>query len=193
MTTQKHTLPKDNNFEAFKTQYYAILKNTGHPIWSFIYRKSKQLRLEEIEAHEVLNEIWLRGSKAIKAGTIINNPEAWIRKVSYYILVQEVRRLQAEKRASVSFDSIESRFLVEPGSSENDQTEARYLLLRQAIHDLKQEDQKIITLRYFRGLSWEEIRKILISEGFEVKSDAALRKRKQRAIERLRCKYLQSS
>lgn len=191
MTTQRHTLSKNNNFEAFKTQYYAILKNPGHPIWSFIYRKSKQLQLGEIEAHEVLNEVWLRGIKAIEAGTTINNSGAWIRTVSYYILVEEVRRLQVEKRASVSFDSIESRFLVKPGSSENDETETCYLLLRQAIHDLKQEDQKIITLRYFQVLSWEEIREILISEGIEVKSVAVLRKRGQRAIERLRCKYLQ--
>jgi RNA polymerase sigma factor (sigma-70 family) len=193
MTTQTHRLPENDNFEAFKTQYYAILENPGHPIWLFIYRNSKQLQLGGIEPHEVLSEVWLRGIEAIKAGTTINNPGAWIRAVSYNILVQEVRRLKKEKRASVSFDSIESRFLVESGSSENDETEPDYLLLRQAVHDLKQEDQKIITLRYFQGLSWEEIRETLLSEGIEVKSVAVLRKRGQRAIERLRSKYLPSN
>lgn len=193
MTTQTHRLPENDNFDAFKMQYYAILENPGHPIWLFIYRKSKQLQLGGIEPYEVLGEVWVRGIKAIKAGTKIKNPGAWIRKVSYYILVEEVRRLQVEKRASVSFDSIESRFLVEPVSSENDETETCYLLLRQAVHNLKQEDQKIITLRYFQGLSWEEIREVLISEGIEVKSVAVLRKRGQRAIERLRGKYLQQT
>lgn len=192
MTKQTNALLGDDNYEAFKTQYNAILENSRHPIWLFIYRNLKLLQLRGVEPYEVLHEVWLCGIQTIKAGRTINNPKAWIRTVAYRIIIKEVRRLKPEKIASVSFDTIEPYALVEINASSNDnESEDCHQLIRQSICELDQEDQRLIILRFFQKLSWEEIREVLISEGIGVANVAALRKRGQRALERLRNKYHQ--
>jgi RNA polymerase sigma factor (sigma-70 family) len=192
MTKQRNALLGDSNFDAFKTQYDAILENPSHPIWLFIYRNLKLLQLRGVEPSEVLHEVWLCGIQAIEAGRPINNPKAWIRTVAYRILIKEVRRLKPEKIASVSFDTIEPYALVGLNTlNNNDESENCYQVLWQSICKLNQEDKMLIILRFFRKLSWEEIREVLISDGIEVTNVAVLRKRGQRALERLRNKYHQ--
>ena len=60
---------------------------------SFIHRSLMQFNLaSQSEAHEILNDAYLRGREFIRSGGIIRNPHSWLKSTSLNIIREKSRK-----------------------------------------------------------------------------------------------------
>lgn len=134
---------------------------------------SGKLEVEIIEGCLVFIKIQSDGTREL-----IINLKAWLRTVIRNYLVGE-RRRETRRHQIVYFDEYSDRRMNPSDYVQNTE-------LRQKLTLLGNEDRKILELFFFEKLSFREIAVRLQAEGFPEYTEAALRKKKQRAIERLR-------
>jgi DNA-directed RNA polymerase specialized sigma24 family protein len=142
---------------------------------------------------EIFIEAYLRGVEYTSStGEIIHLPKAWMRRTAFNI-IREYSRNQRRYRQVAFDETIENRIasppdhreaLLEVGSPDE---EIQAVLDSMAALD--PEDCRLIYLRTIEGLSWQQVREELRKLGHPPISRAALRKRGQRALERLRAEY----
>ena len=153
---------------------------------SAISRWLKQFRLEKsFGEYYIINEAYIRGENAIrKKGIQIKNPSAWMRATCYNI-IRELSRKESRYYSLLS-DPIDESQTNNPKDSFNlDQELMRVKLSFQMLDD---EDQEILNLKVVQGLSWSEISEEMNLRGIQL-TNSALRKRKERALKRLREHY----
>jgi DNA-directed RNA polymerase specialized sigma24 family protein len=131
----------------------------------------------------LLNEAYLRGISLINKGEVIQKIPAWYRKTIYNI----VRELKREQRKSAPFEDYMAD--VEPPQMLLEDLEDDLQTLHLAFRSLEAEDRQLLCLKIIENLSWREIRAILRSEGAGDYPEATWRKRKERALIKLRKKY----
>jgi DNA-directed RNA polymerase specialized sigma24 family protein len=165
---------------------------------AFIYRTIRQFRLEQhVTEIDIFIEAYLRGVRYTQQqGRTIHQPKAWIRKTAYNI-IRECKR-EHQRYCSVAFDEmLEHSLAGHPPEAVDDGWKDRFADNIQAVlsafQSLSAADQQLIQWRVVEGRSWETIRELLIGQGEPQLSGAALRKRGQRALERLRHAYHQRS
>jgi len=130
--------------------------------------------------------VYARAIKAISNGKVINNPEAWLRRVALYT-IREFRRA-ADK---VNYSSLDEHPYL--SASREDHLGEMILkddisIILQAFKELSSQDQEILTLRIVHGLSWQEISQELSFNGERI-NENSLRQRGFRALRRLRSVY----
>lgn len=182
--------------EQFKAVFATLLKNPVDSIFPFILRKLNQCNLRNTEPFEVLSEVYERGINSLKSGQKIDNPIGWIWKVTFYVIVHKVRQEVKKDRHSVEFDLIKYKIIsdnYEDDFALDNSVHTKRKLAQQAFYKLEPQEQKILDLRLFQKLSWDKVSEALASEGEKIQSNATLRKRGQRATERLRKIYLSLS
>ena len=139
----------------------------------------------------VINEAYLRGDRLIRTkGIPIRNTSAWLRKTCFNI-IRELKRGES-KYSSLSFEIADkARQSDLKNSGFNFDLEREMMHVKLAFQMLEREDQEILNLKIVDGLSWKEIHRELElrnSQGSKV-TVAALRKRKERALKKLREHY----
>lgn len=185
--------PSKSKTEAFKNQFnaavsllFAPTSREGTALLNHIQRTGRLLKIRNLDAKEVISEAVMRGLTLIEnKGEGIENPHAWLSKVSTYILYDLVkdekknRELKAKNTRCVKPFSAMSQL----------ETEEERKQLRKALERLSEEDQEILDLRFYQGKQFKEIKQYYLEEaGISVKVPT-LRKRESRARQRLRDKF----
>jgi len=156
-------------------------------LFSYIQRLLCQFRLKNAYVvKDIVVEVYSRAIRAIANGSVINNPQAWIKRVALNV-IREFRRA-ADKVNYTSLD--EHPYL---GASGEDHLSKMILkddisIILQAFEELSDQDKTILTLRIVHGLSWQEISQELSSNGDKL-NENSLRQKGFRALRRLRYFY----
>ncbi|MGF1516581.1 MAG: RNA polymerase sigma factor [Nodosilinea sp.] len=182
--------------QQFNRDVQFLLKpNNPHArsLLAFIKRTIRQFELQGyITEIDIFVEAYLRGVRYTQQRQEqIHQPKAWMRRTAYNI-IRECKRDRLQYSA-LAFDE-----LMEQGqgadaialSAVNDAaiTDAINSVL-QAFEALSVGDRNLIQWKVIDGLSWQEVQTRLVAEGEDRSSQATLRKRGQRALERLRRAY----
>jgi RNA polymerase sigma factor (sigma-70 family) len=147
------------------------------------------------EPDEILNEAISRLSGALESGKKIYNLLPWLRTTGLHV-INEISREETRHRfidnGNIDFEDFLSDERLQ--QTECDDNEL-YKRLNKAINELDVEDRRLLRMRYYRQLTWQDIAEKLSTDGFEKTSIEALRKRGSRALAKLRKifinKYLQ--
>jgi RNA polymerase sigma factor (sigma-70 family) len=170
----------ENHFpELNNQQLLLVLRN-------FYRLRLRQYRLlGKYEPDEILHEAISRLSKANQVGKKVYNVSAWLRTTGLRI-VNEISREETRCRIidNQNFDFEE--FMLDERSLQTECEDSElYKRLNQALLELEPEDRKLLRMRYYRHLSWQDITEKFLEEGVEISTEA-LRKRGSRAIAKLR-------
>jgi RNA polymerase sigma factor (sigma-70 family) len=158
----------------------------GAVIFSFIRRTLQNYKLDtKYNEKEILNEVFIRALKALESGKTITNLQAWVRGTSLNI----IRELSRRERNAISTENWDD--FADVGQLNNNplslmEIEEELKTVHQAFKDLQTVDQAILILKVIQGLSWEQVSKILEEKNLGSFSVVCLRKRKERALDRLR-------
>ena len=153
---------------------------------AFVSIRLKQFKLSGLfcEAY-IINEAYLRGwDKILEEGVRIKNPIPWVRKTCFNI-IRELSRKEAK------YCSIETDIFQEQESEDSDFNLTKEIMfIKLAYQMLDPREREILNLKIVDGLSWKEISKEMNLRGDRV-GESALRKRKERALKKLRNLYHQ--
>lgn len=164
---------------------------------AFIRRTIRQFKLgDHITEIDIFIEAYLRGVKYTQTmGATIQHPKAWMRSTAYFI-IRECHR-ERSRYLRVASDELLDHYLMRNCLSDlmADQLvgeafiEAEIAAVIQAMSRLDPLERRIIELKHIDGLSWKEVLQQLILENHPPLRGDALRKRGQRALQRLRQLY----
>jgi DNA-directed RNA polymerase specialized sigma24 family protein len=180
---------------------FLLKPNNPHArsLLAFIHRTLRQFGLESyITEVDVFVEAYLRGVNYTRqSGERILQSRAWLRKTAYNI-IREWQRDRA-RYCNAAFDELLEQGVAghhedrPAGDLERDsvwvEDEIRSVL--QAFKGLEECDRALIQWKVLENLPWQTIQDRLVAQGEERVSLPALRKRGQRALERLRQNYHQ--
>jgi DNA-directed RNA polymerase specialized sigma24 family protein/predicted nucleic acid-binding protein len=171
----------------FDTEFVELLdsgSSSGRLMFAFVRRELRNFHLDRLYQEAfILNEAYIRGVQRIATGEVIRNLSAWFRATAYNI----VRELSREHKRSAPLEEDISEVQQPVISPEHLKDE--FLTLRMVFQMLPPQDQQLLNLKIVEERSWKEISDILRKEGHGDHTEAALRKRKERALIRLRKKY----
>jgi hypothetical protein len=173
-------------------QIFLDPKDIGtHNVLPYIFYLLRKFNLDGyFSEFDVLIEAYTIAISKTKEGYIIKNPTSWFKGTALMI----IRNL---KRESKKQDSVKKKLRKEEtGIDKVDSLEFTNELepVLVAFKNLREEDRYILTLRIVKGLTWSSIAERMIDEGkedsvFSAELLVRLRKRCQRALDRLRVNY----
>lgn len=204
-----HSPPPE--LQQFKTELQFLLKPCNprfHSLTYFIRRSLWQFNLQTVcTENEIIHEAYLRGTKLTAKGVAIHRPDAWLRKTALNI-VRELSR-KTRRCPSIAMDGLSDtqrdKMLEKAISADREEgaigaavIEEDLETVRMAMRDLMQElpeiDRAILWLSIVEGYSWKQVSEYLtVLIGEPGQTEVALRKRKQRILERLRKLYHQQT
>ncbi|NEZ54126.1 sigma-70 family RNA polymerase sigma factor [Leptolyngbyaceae cyanobacterium CCMR0081] len=156
----------------------------GKSFLNYLQRVGKQLKIRNLNPHELINNAVIRGLTYIgESSEEIRNTQAWLRRVCTFIMYDMVK---SEKKTRLLKDKskepcpLTTDPFVEIELDENVQT------VRSALSCLSKTDQEIIALRFYWGLSYKEIQHYYLEVAQLSIKIPTLRKRESRAVRRLR-------
>ncbi|MBE9178117.1 sigma-70 family RNA polymerase sigma factor [Oculatella sp. LEGE 06141] len=181
-------IPFSPQLHQFDEEIASLLKKQNpraRSLFAFIQRTLRQFHLEGIHSEaEIFNEAYVRGATLASAGTVINSPKAWMRQTAFNV-IRELSR-QSRRYQSTDYEHCESGEIL-PLLEDAIALDIQAVLL--ALHALEPGDRCVIKLKAIESLSWKEVKERLIAMGEKPQTEAALRKRGQRAMQRLREEY----
>lgn len=187
--TDTHIAHQFRKFNATFEEIVARESSSALSIFPFIRSKLIQFNLQRrYDEIAILQEVYARTVAKILDGREITNHYAWIRSVAF----RYIRELSRKHSRNVNIDAPILELLVPTVGIDNIDGEFltdEMLKIRRAFRELSAEEQLLLSLKAVQDLSWAEIQKIWIAEGYGEISLAALRKRKERALSHLRKLY----
>ncbi|WP_413164834.1 RNA polymerase sigma factor [Capilliphycus salinus ALCB114379] len=180
----------------FEAEFLELLNpksSDGRLIFAFIRARLKQFNIQQAYSEAcILNEVYLRAMNKIQQGETIAIPNAWIRATAY----NYIRELNRDWHKLVHCENYQNyhRFSPEVEETEHylislikkEELKLEQTLIRQAFKQLPLSEQQLLHLKIINGFSWKQIQDL--SE-YQHCSLATLRKRKQRALEKLHRLY----
>jgi DNA-directed RNA polymerase specialized sigma24 family protein len=163
-------------------------KTSGKYIPGFIQREIERFHLSSrVSIHEVLAETYIRGYQFIKKGGVITNPSAWTRATARYIVRELSRndRKQSLIDDMAQFQDSAQQHQADDPAEWNDQSED-YQKLHVAMQQLSPKEKRLLELKIVQHRSWTDIQQIMKEEGFGDASIVNWRKRKERALGKLK-------
>lgn len=153
---------------------------------SSITRTLRQYRLSgTYDAKDIISEAYARSVVKIEGGTLIEIPLAWLRRTCLNVIREfKKKQTKADKpkldgdAVSLGNEAIEQLLLDEDLQA-----------IRLAFKNLSLEDQNILHVRIFQGLSWQEIGDRLAKPSALPVRPGTARQRGSRALIRLRQHY----
>lgn len=172
----------------FDAEFKTLLfpgSSSAHSMFSFIQRNLYQFNLSRrFTVTTILNEAYVRGVKQIEKGEYIEKPIPWVRSTSYNIIREYSRegnkicQLEQDIESPTNCSLLDFRDI-------NENLEKVLL----AFEKLDEEEKEILRLKIVEKLTWKEIIQVLERKDMTYKNEAALRKRKERALKHLRQIY----
>jgi DNA-directed RNA polymerase specialized sigma24 family protein len=154
----------------------------GALLHAFIRRTLINYRLIAIYCErDILNETFIRGSNTIRQGKKIVNLQPWIRGTCLNV----IREISRREQQTESYEDYEP---ADPSPSTLDLMafDEELTILQQKLQNIHPIDQIILDLKVVKGYSWDKVSQMLETEGFGSFTVGSLRKRKERAMKRLR-------
>ena len=172
-----------------ETQFPALKQHLLYSsLRKFFYLRLKQYNLlGRYQPDDVLAEAIIRLHSAVASGKFIFNLKSWLQRTGFNY-IREISRDQKK------YNSVDTSFLEYTLSAENIcqialEQEESYSTVHRVLQKLDTKDRKLLEMRFFEGLSWEEIQARLIICGESVQV-GTLRKRGERALNAFRDIYL---
>jgi len=164
------------------------LKGDAKHLIFFIKRTLRQFNLEShYQEMDILSEAYIRTQKRIDAGEIIENFPAWLKAVSLNIIREKSKKRLKDQSLQQNLISTGHGSEETMNRLEQDTTDFEAIkTLLESLKSLSPEDIEILKLRIVKGLSWDEVAEALDKTGRNPRNAAALRKRGERALGRLR-------
>ena len=191
---------KEQTKQKFDSEVEAILDQSnyyGHNLLSYINIKLILFNLNSTySSYDILSETYIRGVKLIASGQTIAKPIPWFRVTSLNV-IREISRNQKRQQLAEYTQAVEDNLNelvvtsaeVESNLLSEEKVETGLDSVLKSFQDLEPGDQRILELRLIEGLTWKQVGKCLVAAGEKAQSIATLRKRGQRALERLRKIY----
>ena len=159
----------------------------------FIQRCLIQFNLTtQYEAHEILNDAYVRGRAFLHSGGIIRNIHSWLKSTSLNIIRENSRRQKREPLIDPEVAELIPclRTLGDSVISQED-IENKWNALMNSLIVLSHTDPEGTRLLRLKaqGLSWKEIHQQLLKEDGEAPSESTLRQKGCRATKTLRKIY----
>jgi DNA-directed RNA polymerase specialized sigma24 family protein len=161
---------------------------------AFIQRTIRQFELQGyVTEVDIFVEAYLRGVKYTQQHQEeIRQPKAWMRHTAYNI-IREWKR-DRQHYSAVAFDELmgQGAAMAEAASSpsiDEDVIDQALEAVQTALEGLSPGDRNLIQWQLIEGLTWQQVQVRLLDQGEDPISLATLRKRGQRALERLRRAY----
>ncbi|AVH65219.1 RNA polymerase sigma factor [Nostoc sp. 'Peltigera membranacea cyanobiont' N6] len=146
------------------------------------------LSITFISEDDVINYACMCLVETLNSSKQVIYPIAWARSVSNrYINYQYKKHKMSRATESDKIEYLANRCNQEFTSCDDDKE------IFQKIQKLNLTDQKLIIMRFFEKFSWKNIALHLSQQEGKTISDATARKRGERAIDRLREKYIDES
>lgn len=180
--------------QQFNHDVQLLLKpNNPHArsLLAFIKRTIQQFGLQaHITEIDIFVEAYLRGVRYTQQNQEhIRQPKAWMRRTAYNI-IRECKR-DRQRYLAVAFDELMEQEAAGGGPAAVDDEMITHAIasVLQALAALSPGDRNLIQWKVVEGLTWPQVQTKLVAAGEEWVSLATLRKRGQRALERLRTAY----
>lgn len=180
-----------SELDKFQNEFKTIItkgSSEGFSIFSFTQRELIKFHLERrYSTAHLLSEAHFKGIEHIISGGIIINPTGWIRGTIYRTIRELSRDTRKQRLRELPLEeeiTADSREILDPQELVED-----FSLVRQALNKLDPLNQRIITLKVVRRLSYQSISEMLLEEGYGSHTVTALRARKSRALKDLRRIY----
>jgi len=182
--SEPHQEPWKRRYDEEFSELLCPQSSSGRLLFVFIALTLRAFHLQSLynEAYS-LNESYIRGALFLGRGGEIRILSAWLKKTCYHI----IRELHREQQRTQPLDDYLLDTQVSPIAPES--IEAELISLREAFKLLEPEDQLLLNLKITHGLPWKKIREIFKQEDLGDFTEQALRKRKERALIRLRKHY----
>jgi RNA polymerase sigma-70 factor (ECF subfamily) len=132
-------------------------------------------------AEDVLQEVWLRLAAEVEKGTVLENQSAWCRGVARNLARRHWEKQQKAKVIADSavleafLDRVDLAF-AEAEQGEDDHGAARRQALQDCVAKLPEHSRHLLSLRYERRLSMDEVAREL-GRGFDAVTKALYRLR----------------
>jgi hypothetical protein len=153
---------------------------SGKSIYAYIRQQLTFFHLAEYYTENyVLNEVYLRGISKVNK---INNLRPWI-KGTARLFIKELAR----KDSKLVF--LDEENISEAPQEEEINWQEHIVALHKALKQINPIDEKLLNLKIVEGKSWSEIRIFMRIEGHGDELEATWRKRKERALLKLRKIY----
>ncbi len=124
--------------------------------------------------------------RSVPSGEIIHNREAWLRTIGFeYIYEIKLNDKISTVNDSSMIPHVTSRHICLESSQPHHKHNK---LLRELISQLEPGERKLLEMRFYQNLSWEEIAGIFTQNG-EIMTTSALRQREYKAMRSLRKLY----
>lgn len=189
--------PPPSETQQFNRDVQFLLKpNNPHArsLLAFIKRTIHQFGLQVyITEIDIFVEAYLRGVRYTQQNQEhIRQPKAWMRRTAYNI-IRECKRDRLRYSAA-AFDELMDQGPAEaegpvPGAVDEETIGNAVNAVLQALEALSPGDRDLIQWKVVEGLTWPQVQTRLVAAGGDRVSQATLRKRGQRALERLRRAY----
>jgi RNA polymerase sigma factor (sigma-70 family) len=186
---QKHT-KVDESFKAkFLGDVSFLLEKSnpgGRAFLNYLQRTGKQLNIQNLEPHELISEATMRGLAYINdTSKGINNTKAWLRKTCNYIMLDMVKGEKKNRLLKAKNKDPEQ----EDNPFYEVELDEQKEFLRSVLSFLSKEDQEIIGLKFYKGLSYKDIQQYYMESESKSIKVTALRQRESRALQRLRKQF----
>ncbi|MGF1570335.1 MAG: RNA polymerase sigma factor [Nodosilinea sp.] len=167
----------------------------AYSILSAIQRTLNQYRLaSHVESHEILHEAYLRGKKKLQSGETIHNVYAWLKATAIHVIYERKRKARDGATEPHILEAVlpDNRVNLMQQQILSEELDLLYQCLG-ILHQEDPETTRLLYLRTVKGLTWNQIREVLIAQGEPSANEATLRQRASRGKRRLRDIYLQQS
>jgi RNA polymerase sigma factor (sigma-70 family) len=181
-------------WEVFNREFSGLLhphSPFGTRTFAFVRRCLFQFHMHAyFNESYVLNEVYIRAHRQIvyKAAFIHNIP-MWVRTTAYNV-IRELSRQQKRQTHLEVDESVPNK--QDFAKVAHEELEEDLIRLHVALNRLDSEDRRLLELKIIQNMTWQEIHELFKHEKKEI-DVASLRKRKERAIARLRRIYHQVS
>lgn len=175
-----------NSRQAFDAEFEMLLfpgSSSAHSMQACILRSLAQFNLSRrLSVTEILIEAYVRGVRQIEKGEYIENPIPWIRFTSYNIIREYSR--ERNRNYQLEEDRVESP--IDCSLLDFKDINENFERVSFAFEKLDEIEKEILRLKIVKKLKWKDIIQVLEERGIRFKNEAALRKRKERALKHLR-------
>lgn len=161
----------------------------GRSLWVSVRCNLFQFHLVDIHKEsDIIHEVYLRAIRYVESGKTINNLAAWCRKTAYNY-TRELSRDHKRSQSLVEPNAVSEELEIEWRRVTDEEIDTDITLISEAFKQLTPLDQQILQLFVVEGLPWKDVRQRLAQMNDQERSEAALRKIKERAVKRLRKKF----
>ncbi len=150
-----------------QAQFWLIYEETNKPVFNLIRTRVAS----RDDALDILQDVFVDFWKALKRGKFAYKSDPELLGFLYLIAKRKIARFYLFRRFTLSLDDIEE-------GEETAAGERGELLL--ALSKLGKDDREVLDLRYFSGLSFGEIARLLD------KNESAIKVRHHRAMRKLK-------